>query len=559
MAYESMFDEDVLDSVPSGTTLFRQEVASVRHSPTYDGQTTLLRPSASGPVNDFTPTGPFVNEGDGIASRFSMNPMLGAFPSAGEEDDNGMRAGQAHMRNLLRAQKAYATNLATKDPQAAGMAFADLDGMRDGFQALTAEGWNGRDAAHTVGVVGRVFGGYSNVVENAKQLKRYAATRGVDMQTAGNELWSLQKNFGAGYLSEYGFTGKVTPDSAHYENIRNNFTDLLSALWKVEDQYNWQFNEATYKDVFNRCRGIAADLDSSGLSMKSVGAEEIVRAALKENGSLNDDAMLSAPVTRLMQSRVGDRDLVTLSPGFSGDTAGNPFSAMPAGSTARERTAVEDDHKDFGLVRQLRQALFRHRAGTVNAGRDADDFSDTSTLRQEFANDFRMFSTGSARVSDATFLRLADEMIAGIAQGRPTSVTEAAQQLAEGGTIGEDQAGALATWSRSLMMDTAEGERMLREVTYPFIEQIAMEAGVSMKDPAVAPFVARAYSIVRRALADRKVVASLEGLEGEAMEQRLWDEVKVRLAPMTARLRDAAEAKNRQLAMAAQARKSEDL
>ena len=492
-----------------------------------------------------------------VAEEPAVQPRgvtAGGFPSLAQEDDNGLRAGQTHMRSLMKAQKLYAANLAARDPQAAGMALADMDGMRDGFNALAAEGWNGREAAHVIGAVGRVFGGYGNAVENAKQLKRFADTRGVDLLTAGSELWALQKNFGAGYLSDYGFTGKVTPDSAHYENIRDNFTDLLSAMWKVEDQYDWQFNQATYRDVFNRCRGIAADLDSAGLSVKAVGAEAVVRAALKENGSLNDDAMLSAPVTRLMQSRAGDRDLVTLSPGFSGDTAGNPFGTTSAGSTARERLAAEDDNKDFGLVRQLRQALFRHRAGAVSSGRGADDFSDTSTLRREFANDFRMFSTGSARVSDDTFLKLADEMIDnGIAKGTPTSVTDAAQRLVQDGVVGEAQAEALATWSRSLMMDTAEGERMLREVTYPFIEQIAMEAGVSMKDPAVAPFVARAYSIARRALADRKVVASLEGLEGEAMEQRLWDEVKARLAPVTARLKEAADFKNQQARQQAQA------
>lgn len=560
MAFGNMFGDDFLDDVPSPeATVFQTEVVSSQHTP---GRRTYGTPPVPtrDPMNDYTPAGRFVDEGDGIASRFTMNPMLGGFPSAGAEDDNGLAAGRAHMRNLMKAQKAYATNLAAKDPQAAGMAFADMEGMKDCYDALTTEGWNGRDAAHTIGVSMRVFGGAGNLAENARQLKRFADTRGVDLVTAGNELHGLLKNFGAGYLTAYGFTDKVTPDSAHYENIRDNFTDILSALWKVEDQYNWQFNEATYKDVFNRCRGIAADLDSSGLSVKSVGAEEIVRAALKENGSLNDDAMLSAPVTRLMQSRTGDRELVTLSPGFPGDTAGNPFGAVSPGSTAREREAAAADNKDFGLVRQLRQALFRHRANAVNASRGADDFSDTSTLRQEFANAFRMFSTGSANVSDDTFLKLADEMIVGdIAANRRTSVTEAAQRLAESGSIGADQADALAVWSRSLMMDTAEGERRLRETVYPFVEQIAMQAGMSMKDPAIAPFVARAYALVRRTLGDRKVVASLEGLEDEAVEQRLWDEVGARLAPLTEQLGRAAAAKNEQLAAAARARKGEDL
>lgn len=561
MAWGDFYTEDMLDDLPSPeATAFRSQVVSPQRlasDPTGAGMTPTVPFRES--RNDFRLTGPFVRDAGGVASRFGVHPAIGGtFPTVGTGEEDSLRAGQLHMRNLLKAQKAYATNLAAKDPQAAGMAFADMDGMRDGFRSLVTEGWDGREAAHVMGAVGRVFGGYGNAVENARQLKRYASTRGVDIQTAGNELWSLQKNFGAGYLSDYGFNGKVTPESAHYENIRDNFTDFLSAMWKIEDQYNWQFNQATYRDVFNRCRGIAADLDLSGLSVKGVGAEAIVRAALKENGSLNDDAMLSAPVTRLMQSRHLDRGLVALAPGFSEDTAGNPFAAGTAGS-AKERLALEDDNRDFGLLRSLRQALFRHRAGAVNNGRGADDFSDTSTLRGEFANSFRMFSTGSAGVSDDTFLRLADTMISGIGQGRKTSVVEAAQALVSSGAVDPEQADALSVWTRSLMMDTAEGDRMLRETAYPFIEQLAMQSGVSMKDPAIAPFVARTYNLVRRTLLDRKVVAGLEGLGDEVTDEMLWKDVQARLSPMMEQMRRAAEAKNAQIAAAAQARKGEEL
>ena len=562
MAHRLFTDDEFLADAPDPeATVFRSEVTTA-HSRGYandpTGRALGHQPNVPSrePYNDFQLTQPFTHLGGGVASRYGFNPALGgAFPSAGSDDDNGLRAGQATLRNLMKAQKAYAMNLATRDPQAAGMAFADLDGMREGFQSLVNDGWNGRDAAHVVGAVGRVFGGYGNATENARQLKRYADTRGVDLITAGNELGSLQKNFAAGYLTDYGFTGKVTPDSAHYENIRDSFTDLLSALWKVEDQYNWQFNQATYRDVFNRCRGIAADLALAGLSVKGVGAEAIVRAALKENGSLNDDAMLSAPVTQLMQSRARDRALISLAPGFTADTASNPFSAASAGATAKERAVQAADDQDFGLVRSLRQALFRHRARSVNAGLrgGADDFSDRSTLRKEFANAFRMFSTGSARVDDDTFLKLADGVIGRIAAGEATSVVEAVKGLVDDRKVDEAQADALATWTRSLMMDTAEGDRMLRETAYPFIEEIAMQAGVSMRDPAIAPFVARAYSLVRRTLLDRRVVADLDGLGDEVSDEMLWKDVRDRLAPMTERLRLAARHKNEQAQLQAQA------
>ena len=561
MAWGDLYSEELLDQITGPeATVFRSEVvsgAAGANDPTGRGLGRAPAVAARDPINDFRLTGPFVRDADGVASRAGVNPALGAFPTAAGDDDNGMRIGVAYMQNLVKAQKAYAEGLAAKDPQAAGMAYADIDGMREGFRALVAEGWNGREAAHVVGAVGRVFGGYGNAAENARQLKRFADTRGVDLQTAGNELWSLQKNFGAGYLSDYGFTGRVTPDSAHYENIRNNFTDFLSAMWKVEDGYNWQFDQATYRDVFNRCRGIAAELDLAGLSVKGVGAEAIVRSALRDNGSLNDDSKLSGAVSDLMASRLRDRDLVTLAPGFSGDTAGNPFSAPGAATTRAERLAEEEDMRDFGLVRSMRQELFRHRARSVNAGRGANDFSDYQALRDGFMRSFRAFSTGSSAVSDKTFGKLAERVIASIGAGERTSVVEAAASVAEG--LDQGQAEALGTWSRSLLMDTADGDRRLRETAYPFIEELAASTGLSARDPAMEPFVAQTYNIVKRAFLDRRTVAGLDSMTAEVSDDALWDEVKERLEPQLARMRSVVAARNAQLAAQAQARKAEGL
>lgn len=553
----NMIDEELLESIPEeGATVFRTEVVSPQYRPGGGDSAANYTVPTKEPANDFQLTGPYERAGGGVAYRFGMNPNLG-FPSLGGDDPDGMKAGRIHLNRLAKAQKTYAMNLAVKDPQAAGMALADLDGMKDGYDALTAEGWNGRDAAHTIGVAMRTFGGAGNIVENAKQLKRFAETRGVDLVTAGNELWSLQKNFGAGYLSDYGFSGKVTPDSAHYENIRNNFTDLLSAMWKIEDQYNWQFDEATYRDVFNRCRRWSADLDLAGVSVKGVGAEALVRSALKENGSLNDDARLNADVTSLMQSTVRDRDLLLLSPGFTEDTAGNPYRAQTFGSTKSERDAARADDQDFGLMRNLRQALFRHRARSVGAGRGYDDFSDTSTLRQDLARSMRMFSTGSAHVSDDTFLALADGMITSVKAGERTSVTELAQRLAE--ISPGDQADALGTWSRSLMMGTVEGDRRLRETAYPFIEELAASTGLGYRDPAMEPLIAQVYSMVKRTFLDRRTVAGLDELTAETSDEALWNGVRASLEPQLKKFRDTVDARNLQLAEQAKARKADDL
>ena len=561
MAFGNFLDDDTLESLADGDTAFlRTEVVGPQAD--IPRMSSRANPGAYsvptvGPANDFESTGPFVREGDGIASRVRVNPELAGFPSLGQDDPDGMKAGRAHLRGLMKAQRLYAMNLAARDPQAAGMALADLDGMRDGFGALVGEGWNGKEAAHVLGAVGRVFGGYGNAVENAKQLKRFADTRGVDLQTAGNELWSLQKNFGAGYLTDYGFTGKVTPESAHYENIRNNFTDILSAMWKVEDDYDWQFDQATYRDVFNRCRKIAADLDLAGLSVKSIGAEAIVRSALKDNGSLNDDSKLDRSVSDLMASPLRDRNLITLAPGFAADTASNPFSAPGVATTRAERQAEEEDLRDFGLLRSMRQELFRHRARSVNAGLGADDFTDYQTLQNGFVRAFRAFSTGSAAVDDKTFSALAKNLIASIHAGKQTSVVEAAAELAPKLSMG--QADALGQWSRSLLMDTAEGDRRLRETAYPFIEETAARTGLSVKDPAMEPFIAQAYNIVKRSFLDRRTVANLDSMTAEITDDALWDDVDARLKPQLTRMGSIVDAKNVQIARQAQARKADVL
>lgn len=554
MAFGNFLDDDTLESLADGDTAFlRTEVvgpqADISRTPPRANPGAYSVPTV-GPANDFESTGPFVREGDGVASRVRVNPELAGFPSLGQDDPDGMKAGRAHLRGLMKAQRLYAMNLAAKDPQAAGMALADLDGMRDGFGALVGEGWNGKEAAHVLGAVGRVFGGYGNAVENAKQLKRFADTRGVDLQTAGNELWSLQKNFGAGYLTDYGFTGKVTPESAHYENIRNNFTDILSAMWKVEDDYDWQFDQATYRDVFNRCRRIAADLDLAGLSLKAVGAEAVVRSALKDNGSLNDDSKLDRAVSDLMASPLRDRNLITLAPGFAADTASNPFSAPGVATTRAERQAEEEDLRDFGLLRSMRQELFRHRARSVNAGLGADDFTDYQTLQNGFVRAFRAFSTGSAAVDDKTFSALAKNLIASIRAGKQTSVAEAAAELAP--KLSMSQADALGQWSRSLLMDTADGDRRLRDTAFPFIEEIAAQTGMSYKDPAMEPFIAQTYNIVKRSFLDRRTVASLDSVTAETTDDALWDDVKARMAPQLRRLKSITEAKNAQLAKRAE-------
>ena len=147
MAVNDLLSEDNLDLLPGPeATAFRSEVVSPQHQWRGDpmrGAEYTYGPTVPSrePINDIQLTGLFTHDAAGVASRYGVHPSIAPFPSAGAEDDNGMRMGRAHMQGLLRAQKAYAMNLATRDPQAAGVALADMDGMRDGFNALVAEGY----------------------------------------------------------------------------------------------------------------------------------------------------------------------------------------------------------------------------------------------------------------------------------------------------------------------------------------------------------------------------------------------------------------------------------
>ena len=449
---------------------------------------------------------------NGVAHGVGYNDRV--FPSMGSGMDDE-RTGWRTFRSMRRAQRTYADHLALSDPKAAGLAYADLDSMTQGYESLIAGGWNPKDAAHAMGVAGQVFGGYSNLEQNAQYLKRYADTRGLDLATAGREFEGMRKNFGAQYLTTYGVTSKTGADSAHTENINNSFSDLLTAMRGVEDQYNWQFSRATYQDVMRRAARIAADLSVSGMSVSDFGADAIVRSALRQNGSLKDGG--DDPLSGLYRTRGKDRtNLRLFSTDDPADSLGNPFRAEKG----------DPDTQDFGILRALRQSLFDHRARSIRAGLGHNDFSDTSTLRSEFADHLEAFSVNSSGVERRSFETIAYLIIAGIADGNATSVVDAARTLAESGTVSPQQAAALGRWSRGLTLGSPEAQRRAEEILAPKVAEYAARAGLSTRDPAVTQFSANLYKIVRRRFMDKETVAGLKEMEGEMKPSKAnWDEL----------------------------------
>jgi hypothetical protein len=450
----------------------------------------------------------------GFRSRVGMNSMFLDSLGTSSADARSDAAGRRLFSSLVRAQRAYADNLSSTDPKKAGLAYADIDSMRQGFEELTAGGWSSSDAARALSMAGSVFGGYSNAAGNARYMKRFAETRGIDATAAAGEFESYRRNFIGAYLSAYGVPQGASKDSVVVDNGNSDFSDVVGALRGVEDAYNWQFNRATYVDVMKRVGKMAADLAVSGMSVADVGADRVVRAALMQNGSLRDGDPADNPVVKLQKLQAMDRDLVRLFPGAEGeDTVTNPFRTPDFGKDA---SAALADSQDFGLTRAVRQALFDHRARLVRDGMDPDrDFgADTMQLRSDIASSLRMFSTSSAGVEDSTFEALADAMIDSVASRRAADVTELAGQVAQ--RIGGGQAEALGKWTRSLVAGSAAGQRRLAETVMPFVATLANTAGVSLRDPIVTTLVARLTNTLRRNFLDRRTVAGLEQLEAEA-------------------------------------------
>lgn len=450
----------------------------------------------------------------GFRSRVGMNSMFLDSLGTSSADARSDAAGRRLFSSLVRAQRAYADNLSATDPKKAGLAYADIDSMRHGFEELTAGGWSSSDAARALSMAGSVFGGYSNAAGNARYMKRFAETRGIDATATAGEFESYRRNFIGAYLSAYGVPQGASKDSVVVDNGNSDFSDVVGALRGVEDTYNWQFNRATYVDVMKRVGKMAADLAVSGMTVADVGADRIVRAALMQNGSLRDGDPADNPVVKLQKLQAMDRDLVRLFPGAEGeDTVTNPFRTPDFGKDA---SAALADSQDFGLTRAVRQALFDHRARLVRDGMDPDrDFgADTMQLRSDIASSLRMFSTSSAGVEDSTFEALADAMIDSVASRRAADVTELAGQVAQ--RIGGGQAEALGKWTRSLVAGSAAGQRRLAETVMPFVATLANSAGVSLRDPIVTTLVARLTNTLRRNFLDRRTVAGLEQLEAEA-------------------------------------------
>lgn len=409
-----------------------------------------------------------------------------------------MAEAQDYMGMLAEDRRHYAGRIAMTDPEGAGIATADIDGMNEGFRSLVTSGWDPAEAAHTIGAVGKVFGSYGNVEADATFLSRFATTRGTDLPSVAREFEAHRKVFGDNYATAYGFSSQVTPSSSHFEDINNSFSDVVSAMRSIEDRYDWQFSRSTYRDVMQRVAKVAADLSVSGLSLADVGAEDVVRYALAQNGSLREN--VRNPVADLVAAQRSDSASLSLFGDGVYDSIGN-----------RSGDGGNRESNDFGLLRAIRQRVFDHRARAMKAGLGPDDFSDTSLLRRDLADSLRMFSTSSARVSDDTFLRVADSVIDGLRQRNDKVVlSDIAKAVADSSS--PDQAAALGKWSRSLMLDSPEAQRILDGVTAAYVTKYAGAAGVSLRDPLVTAFSAKVGNTLRRKFLDGQTVAGLDGL-----------------------------------------------
>lgn len=462
---------------------------------------------------------------NGVVDRWAFDEDKGPqasvpLPSLADPE-NGTAVAESYMRNLARGHKDYARRLSLSDPMAAGVALADLDSMKDGYRELVASGVDEKSAAHALGVAGSVFGSYAHASDNAGYLLRYANTRGIDMASAGRELLGFKDAFRAHYLQRYGYQPGATPDASVEERVRSDFSELLGAMRDVEDQYGWQFNRATYADTSARLASLAADLAVSRVAVRDVGARTLVESALIANGAFNGDPNANV-ASRLLAAQARDRSRITLFGEEGGvDPFSNPYRSGPVDGVGK-KTGALDDGLDFGLSRDIRQAVFDHRARSVRAGLSPDDFSNDYALRSDIVGAFKAQSTSSGAVSDDTFMKLAGLIVGGLADPKdsaPLSVVGLAKTLAVSGSLPPDQVAALGRWAKALTMDSREGQQRLAAVATPFILKYAAGAGLSTRDPLVSNFSSQVYRLLRRRYQSLSASAGLDGVDQIAAMQ----------------------------------------
>lgn len=486
---------------------------------------------------------------DGTGYRRGLSPNIrfsvGRLPSLADSDSDAVA--EDYLDGLESGHRARAERLAATDPMAAGIALADLDSMRDGYRELVAAGYDRKTAAHAVGNAGAVFGSYANASANAGYLMRFAETRGVDMPTAARELVQAKDNYRAQFLQKYGFPADATPDASVEENIRSDFSQLLGAVRDIEDRYGWQFDHSTYRDVMSRMASLAADLAVSRVSVGDVGANVIAESALMANGALRGDPNANT-VSRLLIAQAGDRSRIRVFGNEGDDMYSNPYRSGPVNGVDSKTGALEDS-LDYGLARDLRQAMFDHRARSVRSGRAPEDFSDSYALRRDIVDSFRRQSTSSSGVSDDTFMKLAGSIVDRLSNpddGEPVSVIGAARDLASGGSVAPDQVAALGRWAKALTMDSKEGQQRLAALATQYIQKFTAGAKLSTRDPLVTNFSSQVYRLLRRRYQSLAVSAGLDGIDQMmAVDPNLfYREIESELSGFTKSLEGAQKAQD---------------
>lgn len=434
----------------------------------------------------------------GVRSAVGFNSSM-VFPSMASDDPE--KAGRRYMKKIEALHQNYIERVSQTDPNRAAGLLADLDSMKSGYEDMLASGeWsNSLEAARAVSVAGATFNGYGNLARNTAFLKRFADTRGVRLADAGAELQKHRMAFAQAFLSAAGFTDKVTPQSSVYESISNDFSDFLGGVMEVEGRNNWQFNGRAY-EASARAAGKAAGMmfASGGGQLRDIGGSEAAKYALMSNGYLNeggDNGTLAGNrVARLLMFSQQDRNRLKAL-GVEENGGRSPGSPSPV----------------FGVNAAIAADLFDHRLRAVRAGRDANDFSDSTTLVDSLVNTLKAYSSGSGNVQQDDMVKLAKGIVATVRDGQAANIDVASLAGMVSKNLPPERANALGAWARSMMIDSPVTRQLVESCVSPVVSELMAQTGLNQSDPMVRSMSARLYQHATRALTDARVSLQADG------------------------------------------------
>lgn len=367
------------------------------------------------------------------------------FPSLGS--GNGRQDADMMVKRQLDIMKSAAFS---QDPSMSGLTLDDMDNLRTGYRNLKGSGWDPREAASAALALNSAYGSYSDFSNRAERLRDRAFQQGSTVSDVARKIGKFRAGFLDQYKIDSGFVNGSVPNAIDMADMNDMFSGAMSAIYDVEDRFNYSFDDKTYKAVLHKVSQTAATLSRYGMSPDEIGMDKIVESAMYDSGAMRGGNRPDNVLSKLVRAQKDDAHGLTWSDFDFDDKdvrAPDPqqsqltgFNVQPGGRSGK--TSREPNDNDFMMSRGIREAMMRHRVRNIRNGLSVDDFSDTSILRQEMVDSLRANSIVSDGLTDGDFGQLADAIISKRANGQRVSITGALKEMLyapAGGLSSDDQ------------------------------------------------------------------------------------------------------------------------